>query len=319
ELLPEYLRFLRGVVDSEDLPLNISREMLQKDRQTQRMRRGITAKVLDALGRMRDAEPEKFQTFWREFGRTLKEGLFQDAENREKLLDLCQFASTADPTNLTRLDAYVDRMPPDQDAVYYLTGTTRAKAEQSPHIEAFREKGFEVLLLTDPVDEVWTQAVFEYRDKPFRSITKGAVELGSEEDRKQAEDARKEKEQSYASLLEFLKDKLADEVKDVRLSSRLTQSPACLVGDPSDLSPQLEQMMRALGHDAPKVKRILELNPSHPVLERLHARFERDRNDPAIAECAELLYGQALLAEGNAPSDPARFGKLVAEWMAKSL
>ncbi len=319
ELLPDYLRFLRGVIDSEDLPLNISREMLQKDRQIERMRRGVVAKVLDALKHIRDTEPEKYAAFWREFGRTLKEGLFQDAENQEKLLDLCQFASTADAAAPTRLDAYLDRMKPDQDAIYYLTGAARSKVEQSPHLEAFREKGYEVLLLTDPVDEVWPQAVFHYKDRPFRSAAKGAADLGSEEEKKKAEEERQEKGQAYASLLAFLKERLSEQVKDVRLSSRLTQSPACLVGDAADLSPQLEQMMRALGHETPEVKRILELNPAHPVVERLQARFSENAEDPVLADGAELLYGQALLAEGNAPPDPARFSKLVAELMSRAL
>ena len=319
ELLPPYLRFLRGVVDSEDLSLNISREMLQKDRQIERMRKGIVAKVLDSLKQFREKEPEKYSTFWSEFGAILKEGLFQDHENQAKLLDLCLFQSTADPKELTGLQAYTDRMRPDQKNIYYLTGQTREKAEQAPHLEAYREKGYEVLLLSDPVDEVWTQAVSDFEEKPFQSVMRGEAELGSEEERREAEETRKEREKNHAPLLECLKEKLADRVREVRLSARLTESPACLVGAAGDLSPQLEQMMRAMGHEAPAVKRVLELNPGHPVFAKLQRLFETAKDDPVLGDFAELLYGQALLAEGGTLPNPARFSRLVADVMAKAL
>jgi len=319
ELLPEYLRFVRGVVDSEDLTLNISRELLQQNRQIQRMRKGIVGKVLSTLGQMRDQAQEDYRKFWAEFGRVLKEGLFQDRDNRDALLDLVLCSSTHDAETLTSLAEYVDRMKPEQEAIYYLTGESRKAAENSPHLEAFREKGYEVLLLTDPVDEVWVQSDLTYKDKRLKSIGKGAVELGSEDERKQQEKERQDKQIEYASLLECLKSKLDEYVKEVRLSSRLTTSAACLVGEAYDMTPQLEQMMKALGQDMPRTKRILEVNPNHPILEKLQALFAADKEDPQLGDYAELLHGQALMAESAQPPDPARFSRLVADLMVKAL
>jgi len=213
----------------------------------------------------------------------------------------------------------VDRMKPEQEAIYYLTGESRKAAENSPHLEAFREKGYEVLLLTDPVDEVWVQSDLTYKDKRLKSIGKGAVELGSEDERKQQEKERQDKQIEYASLLECLKSKLDEYVKEVRLSSRLTTSAACLVGEAYDMTPQLEQMMKALGQDMPRTKRILEVNPNHPILEKLQALFAADKEDPQLGDYAELLHGQALMAESAQPPDPARFSRLVADLMVKAL
>jgi molecular chaperone HtpG len=319
ELLPDYLRFLRGVVDSEDLSLNLSREMLQQNRQIQRMNKGIVGKVLSFLRDLRDKETEKYATFWGEFGRVFKEGLFQDRDNTETLLDLALLPSTHDAAQPTALKDYVARMKPEQEVIYYLTGETRAKAENSPHLEAFKAKGYEVLLLTDPVDEVWTQSVFEFQGKRFQSIGKGAVELGSEEERKEADEQRKTQQKTFASLLDCLKEKLSERVKEVRLSNRLTESAACLVSDTNDLSPQMEQMMKAMGQEMPATKRILEVNAEHPVLRKLQAAFDADAANPVLGEYAELLYGQALLAEGSQHPDPAQFSKLIADLMAKSL
>ncbi|MBI1320487.1 MAG: molecular chaperone HtpG [Candidatus Hydrogenedens sp.] len=319
ELLPEYLRFIRGVVDSEDLSLNISREMLQQDRQIERMRKGIVGKVLAFLKDLADKDAEKYKTFWSTFGRVLKEGLFADYENQEALLELSRFSSTMEETELTSLQAYIDRMKTDQDAIYYMTGESRKLIEQSPHLEAFREKGYEVLLLDEPVDEVWTQSVFEFKGKKLVSVGKGAVELGSEDEKKQAEEARKEQQENYGSLLEYLQKTLSEQVKEVRISNRLTSSAACLVTDAGDLTPQMEQMMRAMGQAAPEVKRILEINPKHPILEKLQTRFSADAGDAALSEYAQLLYGQSVLAEGGQLPNPGDFSKLVAKLMTEAL
>ncbi|MBN2310917.1 MAG: molecular chaperone HtpG [Candidatus Hydrogenedentes bacterium] len=319
ELLPEYLRFVRGVVDSEDLSLNISREILQQNRQIQRMRKGLVSKVLDTLASMRDRDDDTYRAFWREFGRVLKEGAYQDSDNRDTLLDLLLFESTADPETPVSLREYVDRMKEGQDAIYYMTGESREAVEASPHLEAFREKGCEVLILTDPVDEVWTQSVFEYGGKRFQSAGKGAVELGTEEERKQAEEARKERQEAFASLMDRLKEHLDEYVKEVRLSSRLTESAACLVGDVHDMGPQLEALLKAANQDVPKTKRILELNPNHRILERLQAIYDADQEDPRLNDYAQLLYGQAVLAEGGQPPNPGRFARLVTDIMIEAL
>lgn len=319
DLLPEYLRFVKGVVDAEDLSLNVSREILQQNRQIQMIRSNVVRKVLDAIKTMRDQDEEKFKTLWQEFGRVIKEGLFRDAKNREKILEFALFASTHDPNELTNLEEYINRMPEEQDAIYYLTGEDRAVVENSPHLEAFREKGYEVLLLTEPVDEVWLQSVFEYKGKPFKSVGKGQVELGSEEEKKEAEESRKEQEKAYASLLEKMQKILDEHVKEVRLSNRLSQSPACLVTNEQDMPPQLEQLMRASGQEVPKTKRILELNPKHAILETLQKRFEKDPEDSHIADYADLLYGQALLAEGGKLPDTGGFSKRLTDLMTKAL
>lgn len=319
ELMPEYLRFMRGVVDSEDLSLNISREILQQDKQIERMRKGIVSKVLAHLKEMKDKEPEKYLQFWKQFGRVLKEGLFQDYENRDALLDLCLFQSTMDPSELTSLQAYVDRMKADQEEIYFMTGASRKKIESSPHLEAFVEKGYEVLLLEDPVDEVWTDSVHEFKGKRFQSAGKGAVDLGSEEEKKKAEEKRKEQTETYGSLLECLKKHLEEYVKEVRLSSRLRNSAACLVTDAGDVSPQLEMIMRAAGQEMPPIKRILEVNSDHEILRKLNTLYEQNQNDPAIADYAQLLYGQAVLAEGGQLPDPGAFARQVAALMARAM
>ena len=319
DLVPEYLRFLRGVVDSEDLSLNVSRELLQQDRQIQRMRKGIVSKVLDTLKKLKNTDDEKYRTFWGEFGRVLKEGIYGDHENQKALLDLSLFTSTADPETLTSLQGYIDRMKPDQDAIYYMTGETREAVENSPHLEAFADKGYEVLILTDPVDDVWLSEVPEYEDKKFQSAGKGEVELGSDEEQKKEEEARQEKQETYGTLLERLQKELGGHVKEVRLSSRLTTSAACLVGEAHDLSPQMEKLLSATGQAVSPQKRILELNPNHPVLEKLGAIFEENNDAPEISDYAQLLYGQALLAEGGELPNPGKFAKLVADLMVQAL
>lgn len=319
ELIPEYLRFLRGVVDSEDLALNISREILQKNRQIEIIRRGLVRKTLDTLSQMRTGDAEKYSKFWGEFGRVLKEGLFQDAKNRDALLDLCLFPTTHSPEQPTSLADYVGRMKPGQDKIYFMTGESRAAVEHSPHLEAFRDKGYEVLLLTDTVDEIWTQTAHEFQEKHFQSVGKGMAELGSEDERKAAEEERKKKEEASKSLLEFLQKRLDAYVKEVRISSRLTTSPVCLVGEEHDMSPQIEALLRASGREMPHQKRILEINPTHPVFQRLQALFGQNAEDARLGEYAELLYGQALLAEGLQPPDPAAFSRQLADLMARAM
>jgi molecular chaperone HtpG len=320
DLLPEYLRFVKGVVDSEDLSLNVSREILQKDRQINIIRKALVKKVLDALKAMRSAEPEKFKTFQQEFGRVIKEGLFND-DTRDSLLEVCEFASIQgeEKREAITLAEYVSRMKPDQNAIYYITGPSAEAVEASPHLEAFRAKGYEVLILSDPVDEVWTQYVHEFEGKRLQSAAKGAATLGTEEERKQDEEKLKEKQENYSSLMDALKGKLGEHVKEVRLSTRLTSSPACLVGDTFDMSPQLLELMRASGQDVPEQKRILELNPNHPLLEKLQSIFAANPDDARLANYADLLYGQSVLAEGGKLPDPGAFSKKVADLMAEAI
>lgn len=312
ELVPEYLRFVKGVVDAADLSLNVSREILQQDRQIQLIRRRLVKKVLSAIRTMLDTEPEKYATFWSELGRAVKEGLLSDHDNRQAILEICSFPSTRDPEEPTTLRDYVARMPEGQDAVYYMTGASRASLEGSPHMEAFREKGYEVLLLTDPVDEVWVDVVPDVDGKPLTSIATGEVDLGGE-------DLDEGTREGFAGLLAWLTTALADEVKEVRLSHRLTSSAACLVGDPGDLTPTLEKMYRAMGQEPPTVKRILELNPQSPLVTGLRRAHAERPDDPDLRGIAELLHGTALLAEGGELARPAAFAATLAAQLERAL
>jgi molecular chaperone HtpG len=319
ELLPQYLRFVRGVVDSPDLALNVSREMLQQDRHITLIRKGLTKKVLDSLEEMKDKEPDEYLKFWKEFGRAIKEGVSADYENKERLLELLVFQSSNDPEKLTTLKEYVSRMKEDQKEIFYLPGESREQVESSPHLEAFKEKGIEVLYLVDTVDELLTQSLNEYDGKRLKSVGKGTVNLGNEEEKKQTEEELKAKEEELKPLLDLLQKKLDEHVKQVRLTNRLTTSPVCLVGAEHDYSPQLEKLLQKGKGGGPKQRRILELNPKHDILGKLKARFEQDQNDPVLDQYAQLLFGYGVLAEGSEMPEPTKFNKAVAELMTTSL
>ncbi|HEX3647255.1 MAG TPA: molecular chaperone HtpG [Pseudonocardiaceae bacterium] len=317
-LVPDYLRFVKGVVDAQDLSLNVSREVLQQDRQIQLIRKRLVRKVLTTVRELM-SDADRYRTFWREFGRVVKEGLVSDPDNRDTILELVSFQSTHDSEQLTTLREYVERMKPGQQDIYCATGESRTVIESSPHLEAFRDKGFEVLFLTDPVDEMWLDRVPEFDGKPLTSIGKGDVDLDSDEEKAAAEAERERQRTDFAELLGWLTTTLADDVKEVRLSARLTTSPACIVGDTNDLTPTLERMYRAMGQDMPKVKRILELNPTHPLVTGLREAHTARPDDTELAGTARLLYGMALLAEGGDLSDPAAFVRLLAERLARTL
>ncbi|KOV18881.1 heat shock protein 90 [Streptomyces sp. XY413] len=319
-LMPNYLRFVKGVVDAHDLSLNVSRELLQHDRQIQGVRRRLVKKVLGALKDMQAKDAESYTKVWAQFGRALKEGLLEDTDNTEALLELVSAASTHDPEKTTTLREYVERMKDGQDTIYYLTGETRAMVENSPHMEAFAAKGYEVLILTDPIDEVWVDQVPAFDGHRLQSIAKGQVDLDDTADDETETDADKaQREQDFAALLPWLTTTLSDHIKQVRLSSRLTTSAACIVGDAHDVTPTLEKMYRAMGQQMPTVKRILELNPTHPLITALRTAHHADGDAPALTEVAELIYGSALLAEGGDLPDPARFTRLLTDHLTRTL
>ena len=320
ELTPTYLRFVKGVVDAHDLSLNVSREILQQDRQIQLIRRRLVKKVLSTVKDLMTRDAERYRTFWEQFGRVVKEGLIGDPDNRESILDIAMFASTQDDGALTTLRQYVDRMKDGQEHIYFMTGESRTTIENSPHLEAFRAKGYEVLLLTDPVDEVWVDMVPEFDGKSLRSIAKGRVDLPEDSEPTEEEQERREqRSKDFAPLLAWMATKLEQETKEVRLSTRLTTSPACIVADAEDPTPALERMLRAMGQDLPPAKRILELNPTHPLVTGLRQAYEDRPDDEALAETVELLYGTAVLAEGGELADPARFARLLADRLARTL
>jgi molecular chaperone HtpG len=323
QLMPRYLRFVKGVVDAQDLSLNVSREMLQQDRQINAIRRRLTKKVLSTIKDLQSQRPDDYRTFWDQFGKVLKEGLMRDFDNQETLLEVSSFASTHSEDQLTTLTQYVERMKEDQRQIFYATGESPRQILSTPHLEAFKAKGYEVLLLSDTVDEIWLGSVTEFDAKPLQSVAVGDVDLDNEEEKTAHEAERKEQEQDFAELLTWLTETLGEHVKEARLSTRLTDSPACLITDAFGVTPTLARIYRATGQDIPVGKRTLELNPSHPLITGLQHAY-RDRGDDEarlaeITETAELLYGTALLAEGNAPDDPARFAELLVQRLARTV
>jgi molecular chaperone HtpG len=310
ELLPPYLRFVRGVIDSNDLPLNISREMLQESRDVEAIRSGSARRVLALLEDLAAREPEKYATFWKEFGRVLKEGVGEDAGNRERVAKLARFASTHKDTEEqgVSLEDYVSRMKEGQGKIYYVTADSFLAAKSSPHLEVFREKGVEVLLMFDRVDEWVVAHLAEFAGKPLVSVTKGDLDLGPLVSEAERDEARKQADQ-YRELVERVQRALGERVKEVRVTARLTSSPACLVADAHDPGANLQRILRAVGQDVPRFKPILEVNPDHPMVQRL--RYEEKR----FPEWAELLFDQALLAEGGQLEDPAGFVKRLNELM----
>jgi molecular chaperone HtpG len=310
DLIPQYLRFVKGVVDAQDMSLNVSREILQQDRQIKVIRRSLTKKVLSAIKDLQSDRPDDYSKFWTQFGRVFKEGLLSDAENRDTILGLASFASTFSDDLPTTLSGYVGRMKDDQEQIYYATGESRQLLERSPHLEAFKAKGYEVLLLTDPVDEVWVESVPEFEGKALQSVAKGEVDLGASDD-------EKAEQGDFATLLTWLQETLDGHVKEVRLSTRLTSSPACLITDTFGITPQLARMYRASGQEVPVGKRILELNPDHPLVTGMRQALANGTE--GLSDVAELLYGTALLAEGGSLNDPAQFAALLADRLARTV
>ena len=302
KLLPAYLRFVRGVVDSADLPLNVSREILQESRDVDTIRSGCTKKVLSLLEDLAENQKDKFTTFWKEFGRVFKEGVGEDQANRDKVAGLLRFASTHLDTEeqSVSLADYIGRMKEGQDKIYYVTAETFKAAKNSPHLEVFRKKGIEVLLLSDRVDEWVVGNLTEFEGKPLVSVAKGGLDLGALEDEEEKK-ALERDEGEFKPLVDRLKASLVDRVKEVRITHRLTESPACLVSDEFDIGGNLARILKSAGQEAPLAKPILEINPQHPVVQRL--RGEEAHFD----DWAGVLFDQALLAEGGALEDPASF------------
>ncbi|NQZ95188.1 MAG: molecular chaperone HtpG [Myxococcales bacterium] len=320
ELMPEYLRFVKGVVDAEDLSLNVSREMLQQDAQIVTIRTHLVKKVTESLLALRRDDSERYREFWEQFGPVLKEGLLDLAEKRERIYELMLCASTHHESQLTALDDVVERMADDQETFYYLSSPSLEVARSSPHLEAFTARGIEVLLFADPIDELWLKRMPpEYRDKRWQSIDEGEIDLGSAREKEKAKEERKDEEDAFKGLIARLRAGVQNDVKEVRLSSRLTTSPACLVRDEGDLSGPMLEILKQSGREVPDVKPILEINPEHPLVERLKTLHEENGDDPRVAEYAQLLYGQAMLADGGRVDDPVEFSRRVTELMLAAL
>ena len=307
DLLPEFFGFVRGVVDAPDLNLNVSREILQHDPLVRNIRRNLVKKLFEVLGKM---APDKYETFYKEFGQMLKIGVHTDPENRTKVAELIRYPTTASDGELVSLKTYVERMKPDQQEIYYITGDNLNVLRHSPHLERLKDKGYEVLLMADPIDEWVVQALTEYDGKKLVSAEKGDLSLDESEAAK-AED--------FDPLFAFLRTQLEDKVKEVRRSTHLKESVACLSGDAQDLSAYMERILKAAGQPVPEVKRVLELNLGHPVVAGIKALYDKDRQDARLKEYARLLYDLALVGEGGKLENPAWFSQKVGALMAGAL
>ena len=319
ELLPDYLRFVRGVVDSNDLPLNVSREILQDNPEILKINKNIVRKVLGELKKLKENDHEKYLSFYKEFGRMLKEGMHTDFQNKEKIQELLMFETMKnEPEKLVSLAEYCKAMPEKQKEIYYITGENRTALENSPHLELIREKGYDVLFMIDPIDEWVVQSLTKYNDKQLKAVGKGEIEL-DEETKKKSEKKTKKAEKEHKSLIVALKKSLGDKVKDVRFSQRLTDSACCLVSDVYDPTPNMERIFKAMNQNMPQTKRILELNPDHPLINALQSLYDKSKKDPRLTEYADMLYDQALLAEGSPIPDPLAFSKRISELMVAGL
>jgi molecular chaperone HtpG len=312
ELLPPYLRFVQGMVDSDDLSLNVSREILQQDRQIIRIKKALTSKILSSLKELLESDRSAYENFWLQFGTTLKEGVALETGVNDKLQDLLLFHSTASD-RLTSLQEYVNRMGPSQKAIYYITGETLAQLQNSPYLEKLKVKGFEVLLMTDRVDAWVATGLKQYLGKDFQSIMSEDLDLNTEEEKKAEEEKLKVAESKFRPLIETMKDSLKEQVKEIKLSDRLTESPVCLVSSGSTVSAHMERLLESMGQGVPKTKRVMEINPNHPLYEKmLHAPKSQQ------AEWADLLYQQALLNEGSTIENPLKFSQKIANLMIQA-
>jgi molecular chaperone HtpG len=315
QLIPEYLRFVRGVVDSSDLPLNVSREILQSNKHVGVIKKNITKKVLDALEDMKKNAYDAYVGFHGEFGRVMKEGIHFDFARKEQIADLLLFPSSkTEPGKLTTLDDYVKNMPIAQSDIYYITGRPDQNVMQSPYLEAFREKGYEVLIMTDEIDDFIMLDLKEYKGKKIKSVIKGDVSLDK------TEPADKERSQEkFEKLLGMIKEQLKNDVKDVRLSGRLKDSACCLVADEGGLDPQMQNLLRSMGQEVPPNKGILEINAAHPVFEAMNNMISTGGKDEDVKRYIDLLYNQAVLLEGSKLKDPAAFAKSIANLIAENI
>ncbi len=315
-LLPTWLRFVRGIVDSDDLPLNVSREVLQDDKLVRAIKKGVTKKVLDLIENLAKDDAEAYQKFWNNYGTVLKEGIHFDSDCRDRLAKLCRFASTK--SEYTSLDEYIERMPEDQSEIYYVIGPTQNAVEGSPHIEALKKRDFEVIYMTDPVDEWAVEAIGTYQEKKLTSAMRADLDLNKEE----SEEDKKEREvrdEGMKPLVEKMQTKLADLVSEVQVSHRLTDSPVCLVVPEGGVHAHIERLLRAQNKDMPQAKRILEINPDHAVIKKLSRMCDLEAEESSIGEWIYLLYDQACLAEGSPIADPPSFAKRMSKLMGEAL
>lgn len=314
QLIPVYLRFVKGVIDSSDLPLNVSREILQSNKHVDTINKNVTKKILDTLKKKKEKESDKYIEFYKEFGKILKEGIHVDFSKREEIAELLLFQSSKTKAGeFTSLKEYTEKMPFKQNEIYYITGTTREEVEKSPYLEAFNEKGYEILFMLDEIDGFILDN-FEYEKKKFKSVVKGDIDLD-----KTDEKDKKESQKKYEKLIELIKDQLKDDVKDVRLSGRLKDSACCIVADDGDMDHNMENILKSMGQEVPTSKGVFEINPTHPIFERMNNVFEKDKESELLKRYTSMLYDQALLLQGSKPKDATEFAKAISQLMAENL
>jgi len=326
-LLYPWMRFVKGVVDTQDLPLNISREMLQNNPVVTKMRSGITKKVLSELDKLSRNDPPAFETFWYQFGAVMKEGLYDAVEHRDDIFKICRFNTTDKTETLTSLEQYIERMKEGQEEIYYMTGEDADSLKRSPQLEGFTARGLEVLLFTDTVDEFWLQMVTDYKGKNFRSVTKGQMDFSKFEDEKskdvtESEDDKKEKQavsESAEKLRQHIEAVLKDDVSYVRISKRLTESPVCLIAEEGGVDMHMEKVLKIQQQYDPTTKRVLEINKDHALIQKLASLLEADDKKSVIDDAAHLLLDQAMIIQGENIPDPAGFAKRMADFMQKGL
>jgi len=307
ELMPQYLAFVKGVVDAPDLNLNVSREILQQDSLVRNIKKNLVKKILDLLAGL---EQEKYETFYKEFGHILKAGISQDFENRDKIASLLRYKTTHSDGKYSTLADYVSRMKPDQKDIYYITGENLTSLLNSPHLERLKEKDLEVLLMTDPIDEWVIRDLHEFEKKPFKSAEKGDLELDTMDDKKKEE---------FSALFDFIKTSLDEQIKEVKPSTHLKDSVACLSGDAYDMSAYMEKILKASGQNVPQTKRVLELNMDHPLLTKIKALYEKDKEAPELKEYTNLLFDMAVISEGGKLDNPSRFSKVMGDLLAGAI
>lgn len=314
-IVPEYLRFVKGVIDSGDLPLNVSREILQQDKHLDKIKKGVVKKILNTLKQLKEKEFDEYSKFYKEFGAVIKEGIHHDDENKELLSDLAIYKTTKSGNAYKSLAQYIAEMTTEQKDIYYLLANSEEEAKKLPVLEAFNKKGYEVILMTDPVDDWVVSSLLEYQGKKLVAVDKGDVDITDESEKKEL-DSKKEE---YKDLLDFMGKQLSSDVKEVRFSSRLTNSVSCLVNDQYSITKNMEQMFKAMGQVMPAQKKILELNPEHRLIEVLKKEYEANNNSELLKDYTDLIYQQALIAEGDKLQDPVSFTKKLTELMLKGL
>jgi len=319
-LMPRYLRFVKGVVDSADLPLNVSREILQKDRQLQRIKTSLVKKVLDTLKEKMTSDREAYDKFFKELGGIVKEGIAVDYENKEKILNLLLFESTTTKSGeTTSLEEYISRMPEEQKEIYVITGEKRLDLENSPYLESLKNKNFEVLFLLETIDELILQHMNEFQGKKFKLITKGTMDLEEGEAKEKKQETLNKHSEEFKGLLEHIQKKLDENVKEVRLTNRLVSSPVCLVTDEQDMGANMERLMKAMRQDVPPSKRILEINPEHKMIQSMHNLYKGSKSSLEVDTFIDLLYNQAIISEGGRISDPGHFLGILTDLMSEKL